>query len=323
MAKELFFEDVEMGDPLPSLAFQFDPASIRALVDVWWPERGATRFDSEAEAHRDGFPRPIVPSHLSIGYLGNVVLAWAGNVRLAKLDSICRQVLFNNDHVTCQGFVVDKALQDGLPLVHADLYMESEQGERPLTSSALILVPTREGPSAHTLPGLPPPVAGAATSVGLSSVDAQGLKVDFDRSVIGVEQDLGAVTITEERIVAYARAVGASDPIYWDRRAAQHGPYGGLVALPTFCSILSTRSRGGIGPDVKLKFGTTGQEATLAVENYRLIRPGDVLRILAKVKDVYAKTGRSGTMVFTVYQDTFLDPQGTPVAAVTRSSVNF
>lgn len=146
-------------------------------------------------------------------------------------------------------------------------------------------------------------------------------KLEYDHSVVGVEHELATVTVTAETLVSYAKAVGEPDPIYWDQEAAKRGPFGGLVALPTFCSIYSFRALNTSGPDLKLNFGKTGMDAGSAVENFLPIRPGDVLRVTTKVKDVYAKTGRSGTMVFTVYEENFYDQQGRRVAAVTRSGV--
>lgn len=149
------------------------------------------------------------------------------------------------------------------------------------------------------------------------------LNIDYDRSVIGVEQEVGSFTVTEELLVSYAKAVGAKDPMYWDPEAARNGPQRGLVAHPTFISICGWGVGGGPRPEVRINFGKVGQEATLAIENFRPIRPGMVLRVVSKVKEVYAKTGRSGPMVFAVYEEAFYDPQGLKVAAVTRSSVRF
>lgn len=150
---------------------------------------------------------------------------------------------------------------------------------------------------------------------------AEEFKLEYDHSIVGVEHDLGTVTVTQEAIIAYAKAVGEADPIYWDPGAAKKGPHKGLVALPTFCSLYSFRAMNAQLPDLKLNFGKTGMDAGAAVENFLPVRPGDVLRVTTKLKDVYAKTGRTGTMVFTLYEETFYDRQGRKVAAVTRSGV--
>ena len=152
------------------------------------------------------------------------------------------------------------------------------------------------------------------------------LRLEYDQSVIGVEHDLGTVHVTEELLISYAKAAGEDNPVYLDPEAAKSGPFGGLVALPTFPSIYSFRAMNTEGPDLKLRFnkpgfGVTGMDAGAAVEVLRPIRPGDVLRVTTKAKEVYTKTGRTGTMVFTVFEETFYDGAGQKVAAVTRSGV--
>ena len=51
------------------------------------------------------------------------------------------------------------------------------------------------------------------------------------------------------------------------------------------------------------------------------VKAGDVLTCTARVKDVYQKTGRSGTMAFLVVENTFVNQHGEAVAIVGWSSV--
>lgn len=145
MAKSLYFNDVNLGDALPTLVRQPTPEAVRAFVKVWTPERGASRFTDDATAKADGFPKAIVPGILSMSYVSQVILGWADNLELRKLDVIYRGLIFHNEKLTCAGVVTDKQVQDGQPLIHVDLYMERENGERPLTASALVVVPQRPG----------------------------------------------------------------------------------------------------------------------------------------------------------------------------------
>lgn len=146
-------------------------------------------------------------------------------------------------------------------------------------------------------------------------------KLEYDRSVIGVEHTvIAALPVTARMISDFARALGEEDPIYWDEAAARGGRYGGLVALPTFSTIFNFRFVGG-GPDLKLAYGTQVFEGGQSVENYHLIRPGDTLRATTKVTEVFAKTGRQGTMVFIVNEDSFYNLQGERVSKVTRTLI--
>ena len=47
--------------------------------------------------------------------------------------------------------------------------------------------------------------------------------IDFDRSVIGVEVEVGTHEADKERMMAYARALGETNPLYLDEEAAKAG----------------------------------------------------------------------------------------------------
>ena len=141
---------------------------------------------------------------------------------------------------------------------------------------------------------------------------------EYDESVIGVELDVGTAEITPARIAAYCTAVGETNPLYTDAAAAEAGPYGGLVAPP---AILQTLGVGG-GPDPKVKFGNTAFHSGTRFEVYAPIHPGDTITVKAGVKEVYAKTGRTGTMVFAVRTQRFVNQDGTTVALTEQSMVH-
>ena len=65
--------------------------------------------------------------------------------------------------------------------------------------------------------------------------------------------------------------------------------------------------------------GDVGFFAGQAIESHAPIRPGDTLNATTKLKEVYAKTGRTGTMVFVVWETTFSNQNGTVVAEVEES----
>jgi hypothetical protein len=72
-------------------------------------------------------------------------------------------------------------------------------------------------------------------------------------------------------------------------------------------------------PDIELKFGRTRFHAGQVVEPVAPIVAGDSLMACSYLKEVYPKTGRSGTMVFIVWETTFTNQRG-DVAAKVRES---
>ena len=141
--------------------------------------------------------------------------------------------------------------------------------------------------------------------------------IDFDRSVIGVEVEVGTNEVDKERIIAYARAIGETNPLYLDEEAAKAGPYGTIIAPPLFYNLFSVQ--GGLDP--KVKFGNTGFDGGQHVEFFEPIRAGDTISAKTQVADVYAKTGRTWTMVFTVRRTTFTNQKGEKTIVMDRINV--
>jgi len=141
--------------------------------------------------------------------------------------------------------------------------------------------------------------------------------IDFDRSVIGVEVEVGSHEVDRDRIAAYARAVGETNPLYLDEEVAKKGPYGTIIAPPLFYNMLSL----GGGLDPKVNYGNSGFDGGQHVEFFEPIRAGDTISAKTQVADVYAKTGRTGTMVFTVRRTTFTNQNGEKTIVMDRINV--
>lgn len=140
----------------------------------------------------------------------------------------------------------------------------------------------------------------------------------YDRSFLGAEYHIGSFRITKEMILAFAKATGETHPLYSDEAYANASEYGGLLAPPTFCNIFLEGFR---RPDIKLAFGDVGLFANQAIEPLAPIKAGDRLEARTRLKEVYAKTGRSGKMVFVVWETSFTNQHGETVVLVRDSFV--
>ncbi len=139
-------------------------------------------------------------------------------------------------------------------------------------------------------------------------------EIKFDRSLQGVEYPVGTFPLTREMMVAFSRSTGETSPAYVGDGSGSDE----IVAPPTFCNIFAS---GITRPDIKLQFGDIGLFAGQSIEPGAPVTPGDTLTATTKLKDVYAKTGRSGTMVFAVWQTSFANQKGETVALVEESYV--
>ena len=141
---------------------------------------------------------------------------------------------------------------------------------------------------------------------------------EFDRTILGREQELGTYYVDRKRMIDFAISVGEDNPIYVDEKAAEAGPFGGLVGVPMFHSTLANTE---MAPYVEIKYGTISIAAGQDCEYCLPIRPGDVLTISCCIEDIYEKTGRSGSMLFLIRRAVFTDSQGRKVLTLRHSSV--
>ena len=143
--------------------------------------------------------------------------------------------------------------------------------------------------------------------------------LDFDRSVLGVDVDIGEYHVTKEEIIAYARALGETNPLYVDEDAARAGPYGAVIAPAGFYTYMKFNR----GPDLRLRSheGHLGYMAGQNIQYFEPIRAGDTISAKARIDHVYSKTGRTGRLVFVVTRTTYSNQHGRTVMVVESSNV--
>ena len=152
----------------------------------------------------------------------------------------------------------------------------------------------------------------------MSEADA-GDTLDFDRSVLGVDVDIGSYQVTKEEIIAYAKALGETNPLYVDEEAAKAGPYRTVIAPAGFYTYM--RFKPGPNPRLRVHENRLGYMAGQNIEYFEPIRAGDTISAKARIDQVYAKTGRTGKLVFVVTCTTYSNQHGRTVMVVESSNV--
>jgi acyl dehydratase len=152
---------------------------------------------------------------------------------------------------------------------------------------------------------------------GVSMTAEQVPGLSYDESVIGQEVEVGSFTVTAEQIAAYCEAVGETSPLHTDPEAAAKGPFGALTAPAGLVHAVELKQ----GLDAKVQFPGVAFHAGERIETFAPIRVGDTLTAYNQVKEVYAKTGRTGSMVFEVRRTEFRNQGGDPVVATETSFV--
>jgi acyl dehydratase len=140
------------------------------------------------------------------------------------------------------------------------------------------------------------------------------MALEFDRSILGqVFDETSFPPVTKEEITEYAASLGETNPLYADEAAAEKGPYGGLIASPTFVTKLRAQK---FTPEHLPKFGKVGFDGGRDLELHAPVRPGDQLTMLSTIHDIYEKTGRTGSMYFIVIRNEVKNQKGEIVAVI-------
>ncbi len=141
-------------------------------------------------------------------------------------------------------------------------------------------------------------------------------KLEFNRALLGVEAESGRFPVTEGTIHDFCGMVEETNPLYRDLEEARRRGYRGLVAPPTMVNLYVRRL---IKPDAKLSFKGTRLHAGQTLAVHQPICAGDVLTAYTQLAEVYAKTGRTGTMAFMVWETRFVNQEEVTVASVRES----
>lgn len=136
------------------------------------------------------------------------------------------------------------------------------------------------------------------------------MAVNFDPSLIGkVFETTEPVEVKAERIRTFCETLGENNPIYAD----------GKVAPPAYA--VTFRNGRHFFQHVP-RFGRAGFDAGKDVEFIRPIHAGDKIMLSSHVKEIYEKTGRTGTMVFVVVRSTLTNQNGEQVAHIDHRFMN-
>ena len=142
--------------------------------------------------------------------------------------------------------------------------------------------------------------------------------LQFNRKVLGRDYFKETHTVSREMVLGFSRAIGETNPLFVDEEAAAEGPYGDIIAPPSFVASFVRLDE---PADLNLEFEGTIYMAGQWVEPLLPVRPGDVLTCTARLTDVYRKTGRTGDMAFIVVEHSFRNQNGELVARAGRSHV--
>lgn len=130
-SKSLYFEDVNVGDEVPSLEKAVTTVNMVMYQAATW-DFHRYHYDTEY-VQAQGFPKPFLDGQMMGGFLAQLLMDWMGiEGTLKKLGFRFTNFVYPGDTLTCKGRVSGKEEGDGQHLVECEMWIENQKGERVL-----------------------------------------------------------------------------------------------------------------------------------------------------------------------------------------------
>ncbi|MDC0708408.1 MaoC family dehydratase N-terminal domain-containing protein [Stigmatella sp. ncwal1] len=153
----------------------------------------------------------------------------------------------------------------------------------------------------------------------------------LDKQLIGRAYGPFTYTLGVEKMREFTLAVGGGQPgigfgrvpahispLMLDEQAAKAGPYGDIIAFPSFAVVFAIRPFSAAIADPELQVDLLklvhGEQE---LEFLEVMRPGDVLTTTGRITDIYEKMGKDFLVVTTESHNA----KGTPVVRGTWTAV--
>jgi acyl dehydratase len=142
MVEPVFYEDIEVDSEIPALV-KF-PTTMQLVKFA-----GASgdyyqiHYDKDF-AQASGLPGVIVHGWLTLSFLGQMITDWMGEGgTLVKLSGSYRGMNPVGEDIICSGKVTRKYIEDNQHYVRVEVWAENPQGERTVSGSAVVMLPSR------------------------------------------------------------------------------------------------------------------------------------------------------------------------------------
>ena len=150
------------------------------------------------------------------------------------------------------------------------------------------------------------------------------------RKLVGVPGEPIIYKVEEGAIKRYAEAIGDPNPLYSDEEYAAKSKYGSLISPPGFTGWPTKTNMEGKLPLLKVVDSLYEAGAPPRIldgggemEFFLPIRAGDTLVATIKISDMTEKETKSGKMIFTVIETTFLNQHNNVVAIYRNTNINY
>ena len=142
MPKQIFYEDVEVGNEIPTL---MKHPTIVQLVKYAGAVRDWSPYNFDREYARSiGLPDVLVTGSLILGFLGQMLTDWAGEQgTLKKLSCSHRAMRHPCSEIICKGKVTKKYVEESQGYVECEIWAQNAEGQKSTPGMALVCLPLK------------------------------------------------------------------------------------------------------------------------------------------------------------------------------------
>lgn len=134
---------------------------------------------------------------------------------------------------------------------------------------------------------------------------------------------LGTQTVEVEKgwIKRFAEVIEDSNPLWQEEEYAQKGPYGGIIAPPSFIFGFFLSGRPYSVFRIPFKIPSIHVDGGGEWKFFEPVRPGDIITITTKIADVYERMGKSGMLIFVIHEMTYTNQKNQLVCIFRKTTI--
>ncbi|MEW5853904.1 MAG: MaoC/PaaZ C-terminal domain-containing protein, partial [Myxococcota bacterium] len=135
----IYFETVEIGDPIPSLQ---KPPITRTQIAKYAAasgDYGPLHVDEEV-ARASGYGSVFAHGMIAMAYVGEMMERWLGNGRVAHINVRFMKIIWPGDVLSAKGVVVRKSHEDKSHRIDCDVWVQNQNHDIVLRGQAFCVV---------------------------------------------------------------------------------------------------------------------------------------------------------------------------------------
>ena len=132
---------VEVGDTIPGFQMERVTPERMKTVAAIFRDPFPVHWDRDATRAMGFEGRLLNQSPINLGYVLNMLMAWAGPSCVRRIRSEFPQAVFDGESVLAGGTVLSISTEQGQEIAECDVWLENADGVRNLTARAWVLVP--------------------------------------------------------------------------------------------------------------------------------------------------------------------------------------